>query len=117
MLVVGLGGVLVELMRDFVTTPVPVTEARALELLRSLRGARIFEGLRGKPPADIAALAALVAKLSRFAADNAERIEEIDLNPIIVHERGLSVVDALIVKRAKGEASGAPTEKRHAHTV
>ena len=117
MLVVGLGGVLVELMRDFVTTPVPVTEARALELLRGLRGARIFDGLRGKPPADIEALAALVAKLSRFAADNAEGIEEIDLNPIIVHERGLSVVDALIVKCAKDQASGTPTEKRDAHTV
>jgi hypothetical protein len=66
-----------------------------------LRGAALFDGVRGAPPADKTALAELMAALSRFAADHAEAIAEIDLNPVIVHGEGhgLSVVDALIVKR------------------
>jgi len=107
MIMVGLGGILVELLQDFALAPVPVSEARALELIRSLRGARIFDGLRGKPAADVHALAALVARLSQFAADHAGLIEEIDLNPVIVHERGLTVVDALIVKVGTQDAGPA----------
>jgi acetyltransferase len=61
--------------------------------------------VRGAPPADRAALAELIAALSRFAADHADTIDEIDLNPVIVHAegRGLTVVDALIVKRRNEE--------------
>ena len=57
--------------------------------------------MRGAPPADRAALAELIARLSRFAADHAVLIEEIDLNPVIVHPQGqgVTVVDALIVRR------------------
>ena len=59
--------------------------------------------MRGAPPADRVALAELIAALSRFAADHADQIAEIDLNPVIVHPRGqgLSIDDALIVKTAK----------------
>jgi hypothetical protein len=98
MVMVGLGGILVEVMNDFVMAPAPISEARALELIRTLRGARMFEGVRGNPPVDVQALAALAAQLSRFAAEHADLVEEIDLNPVIVHEHGLSIVDALIVK-------------------
>ncbi|MBI4191612.1 MAG: acetate--CoA ligase family protein [Betaproteobacteria bacterium] len=107
MIMIGLGGLLVELMQDFVLAPVPVTKERALELIRTLRGARIFDGLRGKPAVDVEALAALAAQLSRFAAEHAGLIEEIDLNPVIVHERGLSIVDALIVKVEEPAHAGA----------
>jgi hypothetical protein len=70
-------------------------------LLGDLKGAALLDGARGAPPADRGALAELIANLSRFAVDHADLIEEIDLNPVIVHPqgRGLSVVDALIVKR------------------
>ena len=65
------------------------------------RGRLLLDGVRGAPPADRAALAELIAALSRFAADHGDLIEEIDLNPVIVHAQGqgLTVVDALIVKR------------------
>ena len=99
MVMIGLGGVLVEIMNDVVVAPVPITEARALELVRSLRGARIFDGVRGAPRVDVEGLAALAARLSRFAAQHAESLEEVDLNPVIVHAQGLSIVDALIVQR------------------
>jgi acyl-CoA synthetase (NDP forming) len=101
MLMVGLGGIHVEVLRDVVFTPVPIGRDEASTLLGDLKGAALLDGVRGAPPADRAALAELIATLSRFAADHADVIEEIDLNPVIVHPQGqgLSVVDALIVKR------------------
>jgi acetate---CoA ligase (ADP-forming) len=101
MLMVGLGGIHVEVLRDTVFAPVPIDREEALSLLGELKGAPLLDGVRGAPPADRAALAELIATLSRFAADHADLIEEIDLNPVIVHPQGqgLSVVDALIVKR------------------
>ena len=101
MLMVGLGGIHVEVLRDVVFSPVPIGRDEALSLLGDLKGAAVLDGVRGAPPADRAALAKLIAALSRFAADHGDLIEEIDLNPVIVHAQGqgLTVVDALIVKR------------------
>ena len=101
MLMVGLGGIHVEVLRDVVFSPVPIGRDEASTLLGDLDGAALLDGVRGAPPADRAALAELIATLSRFAADHEDLIEEIDLNPVIVHPQGqgLSVVDVLIVKR------------------
>ncbi len=100
MLMVGLGGIHVEVLRDVAFSPVPIGPDDALALLAELKGAALLDGVRGAPPADRAALSELIAALSRFAADHADAIEEIDLNPVIVHPKGqgLTVVDALIVK-------------------
>jgi acyl-CoA synthetase (NDP forming) len=101
MLMVGLGGIHVEVLRDVAFAPVPIDREEALLLLGELKGAALLDGARGASPADRTALAELIATLSRFAADHAGLIEEIDLNPVIVHPegQGLTVVDALIVKR------------------
>ena len=101
MLMAGLGGVLVETLGDVALAPVPLDQAAARALLGRLRGAQVFGRHRGSPPADIEALADLMVALSQFAADHADAIAEIDLNPVIVHAQGqgVSVVDALIVKR------------------
>jgi acetate---CoA ligase (ADP-forming) len=100
MLMVGLGGIHVEVLKDVAFAPVPLDTDDALALIGELKGAALLDGVRGARPADKAALAELMVALSRFAADHAEQIAEIDLNPVIVHEagHGLSVVDALIVK-------------------
>ncbi|HWB46437.1 MAG TPA: acetate--CoA ligase family protein [Hyphomicrobiaceae bacterium] len=102
MLMVGLGGVLVELLQDVALAPVPLDDRQARDLIESLKGARLLRGYRGTPPADVGALATLMAQLSRLAAEHVEDIAEIDLNPVLVHEqgRGVTVVDALIVKSA-----------------
>ncbi len=101
MLMVGLGGIHVEVLKDVAFAPVPLDADDALALVGELKGAALLDGVRGAPPADKAALAELMVALSRFAADHADQIAEIDLNPVIVHEagQGLSVVDALIVKQ------------------
>ena len=101
MLMVGLGGIHAEVLRDVAFAPAPIGPQEAQSLLGELKGAALLDGVRGAPPADRAALIELMASLSRFAADHADLIEEIDLNPVIVHAQGqgLTVVDALIVKR------------------
>ncbi|HWD59208.1 MAG TPA: acetate--CoA ligase family protein [Stellaceae bacterium] len=101
MLMVGLGGIHVEVLKDVAFAPVPLDAEDALALLGELKGAALLDGVRGAKPADKNALVELMVALSRFAADHADRIAEIDLNPVIVHAagEGLSVVDALIVKQ------------------
>jgi acyl-CoA synthetase (NDP forming) len=99
MLMVGLGGVQVEVYKDVALGPAPLTVTDARGMLARLQGAPLLGAFRGRPAADIDALADLMVRLGRLAADNADTIAEIDLNPVLVHEegRGVSVVDALIV--------------------
>ena len=103
LLMIGLGGVMVEAMGDVALAPVPLDRDAALALIARLKGAKLFGAYRGMPPADSEALADLIVRLSHFAVDHAEDIVEIDLNPVIVHGKGegVSIVDALIVKRAQ----------------
>ena len=106
LLMVGLGGVLVEAVRDVALAPAPLDRDAALALLGRFKGAAILGPYRGLPAADTEALADLMVKLSQFAFDHADDIAEIDLNPVIVHDKGhgVSVVDALIIKRPKQQA-------------
>jgi acetate---CoA ligase (ADP-forming) len=101
LLMVGLGGTAVEVLKDVALGPVPLGAREARELLARLKGAALLEAHRGAPAADVDALVELMVRLGQFAADHAETIAEIDLNPVLVHEhgKGVSVVDALIVKR------------------
>ncbi len=102
LLMVGLGGVLVEAMGDVALAPVPLDRHEALALIGRLKGAVVLGPYRGMPAADTEALADLIVKLSQFAFNHADDIAEIDLNPVIVHGKGegVSVVDALIIKRS-----------------
>ena len=99
MLMVGLGGIYVEVMRDVVFAPVPVRAEEARAMLGRLKGIALLHGVHGQPAADIDALADLMVTVSHIADDWRDEIAEIDLNPILVHPKGqgLSVVDALIV--------------------
>ena len=103
LLMVGLGGVLVEALGDVALAPVPLDRTAAAALLGRLKGAAILGPYRGMPPADKDALIDLIVRLSQFAADHADTIAEIDLNPVIVHSEGdgVSIVDALIVKQQR----------------
>src|ERR1700694_1364015 len=106
LLMVGLGGVLVEALGDIALVSVPLDHAGARALLSRLKGAQVLGPYRGSPPADTDALIELMVRLSHFAADHADVIAEIDLNPVIVHAKGqgVSIVDALIVKRQRRQA-------------
>ena len=101
LVMVGFGGMEVELQKDVAWAPVPFGLVRAEALIRSLHGApRLDGGMRARP-ADIGALAQLLAVLSLFADYNRGRIAELDLNPVVLFQEGegLIVLDALIVTR------------------
>ena len=98
-MMVGLGGTMVELMGDVVHRPAPVSAAEATEMLRSLKSARLLTGFRGAAPIDIAPAAELIANVSRAALAYRDRIAEMELNPVILHAdgSGLTIADALIM--------------------
>jgi acyl-CoA synthetase (NDP forming) len=100
MLMVGLGGIHVEVLKDVALAPVPLTKPEALALIDRLKGRALLNAQRGAPAADIDAIAELMVRLSRFAADHAGAIAEIDLNPVFVHPegQGVTIADALIIQ-------------------
>lgn len=97
----GLGGVLTEIMGDITHRISPFDRATALDMIAELKGARLLEGYRGTPPADREALADLLVRVSCMAAALAGRLQELDINPVFVKERGQGVVaaDALVILR------------------
>jgi acyl-CoA synthetase (NDP forming) len=112
LLMLGLGGVMVEAVRDVALAPVPLDHDAALTLIHRLKASAVFDSYRGMPPADTEALAHLIVKLSQFASDHADDLAEVDLNPVIVHAKGdgITVVDALIIKRTGQRAERTAAE-------
>ncbi|MEI4274032.1 acetate--CoA ligase family protein [Klenkia sp. LSe6-5] len=98
---VGLGGVFTEILGDTVVRLAPVTEDEARDMVRSLQGFPLLDGARGRPPADVDAVARAVAALSRFAVRHQQDVTEIDINPVLAGPRGegAMALDALIVPR------------------
>lgn len=92
---VGLGGIFVELYKDVVFRLPPLSPAEARCMLEELKAAPLLTGYRGQPPRDLDALATCACAVARIAAERPE-IQELDLNPIIAHERGCTIVDAKI---------------------
>ena len=95
----GSGGVLVELLDDVVLRLPPITHIQAAGMIQETRSWKLFQGFRGRPPADGAALAQLLIKTSNLAVEQAGRIVSLDLNPVMVLPagQGVQVVDLRIV--------------------
>lgn len=98
-LMVGAGGTATELFKDTAYRLAPVGVGDAHAMLAELRISKLLHGFRGAPPADVPALAELIARISSLAAACCDVVREIELNPVIVHAQGIgcSVADALIV--------------------
>jgi acetate---CoA ligase (ADP-forming) len=99
LVVVGFGGVLVELLRDSAVELAPVNAEEAERMLHRLKGRALFGGFRGAAPLDLPRLADIVVRVSEFAAEQHALIAEADINPIICAGSSMVVVDALIVRR------------------
>lgn len=97
--VFGLGGIFVEIMKDSVLRLAPLGPDEARAMIRAIKGFPLLDGARGRPRMDQDALVDAIVKLSAYAAANEDKIESIDINPFIVLPRGAKAVDALIVPR------------------
>jgi acyl-CoA synthetase (NDP forming) len=100
----GLGGIAIEATRDFSLRVLPLREGDAEEMIAQTRGAALLGPLRGRPAADVKAVANCLYALADFAVLNADHIVEIDLNPIKAGPDGCVVVDALIVCKESGDS-------------
>jgi hypothetical protein len=99
LIVAGLGGVFVELLKDTAVEVAPVTLEEAQAMLSRLRGGALLRGFRGSEPVDTRKLAEVVCRLSQLVADQHERISELDVNPLICAGNRVIAVDALIALR------------------
>lgn len=93
---VGLGGTLVEILGDVAFRLAPFDEVEARRMLDELRGRAVLDGVRGAGPVDVAALAGALARLSRYASAEAGRVLSVDLNPVRVLPEGVVALDALV---------------------
>jgi len=101
LIVVGAGGINVELYKDVAVRIAPIDDAEALEALAATRISRVLNGWRGAPPADTKAAAKAIAAVSRFIADFADEVLEVEINPLAVFAEGQGclALDAVIVAK------------------
>ncbi|HEY41083.1 MAG TPA: acetyl-CoA synthetase [Dehalococcoidia bacterium] len=95
-LMFGLGGVLVEILKDVSFRIVPLVKRDAAEMIRDIKGYPLLEGYRGSEPVDVANLENMILKVSDFVEKNPE-VKELDLNPIFAYKDGAIAVDARVV--------------------
>jgi acyl-CoA synthetase (NDP forming) len=109
--IAGLGGVFVEALKDTALRLAPTSFSEARAMLGELRGLALLTGARGEAPADLDAIAGLIAAISDLAARRPE-VREMDLNPVVVYPTGLRVLDARILLDAGGGAPAADDPHR-----
>ena len=99
MLLVGMGGVFVEVFKDAALYPAPLNHDEAIGMLKKLKSYKLLTGYRGAKPCDIDALADMMVKIGDYACAHCDELKELDLNPVFVYPEGEGVcaVDALIV--------------------
>lgn len=95
----GLGGIFVEVFQDVVFRMAPFDQSEAMKMIAEIKGSKLLHGVRGNPPSDIKALIGTLVGLSQFAADHADQLDSVDLNPFIVlpQGQGALALDCLLV--------------------
>ena len=99
----GLGGISVEILKDVAFRVVPLTRRDAAEMIREIKGYPLFEGYRGREPADVSKLEDLLLKVSNFVEQNPQ-VRELDINPVFAYCAGAVAVDARVVLEDKDSA-------------
>ena len=99
-LAVGLGGIFVEVLQDVALRVLPVTQAEVRRMLSELKGAKMLDGQRGVPAADLDAVAQAIARIGDAAVALGARLDELDVNPLWVRGAQVEALDGLAVARA-----------------
>lgn len=100
-IMVGLGGILTEVLNDVVFRLLPITQHDAFEMLNELKGSKLLKGFRRSKPVDMNMLAKTLVKIGKLGMDNADYIDSIDFNPLIASSNSYHVVDAKITLNSK----------------
>ncbi|WP_070158028.1 acetate--CoA ligase family protein [Sphingobium phenoxybenzoativorans] len=109
MMMAGLGGVYIEVLKDVMIEPLPVRRDTALAMLKRLQAWPVLDGARGRAPLDVEALTAAMEQLSLLVEGSGDAVREIDLNPVFVYPKGegIAIADALVVGRDEPSIEGA----------
>ena len=104
-MIFGLGGIFVETLKDIAMMIAPIKKNDAIDMIHSIRSAGLLKGVRGMKPADIPAVAELLMKMSKLAIAE-KQIKEIDLNPVMINGKDISIVDIRILAEEKTTPDG-----------
>jgi len=96
-IMVGLGGILTEIFKDVAFRMLPITTSDAKSMLNELKGSKILKGFRGSKPVDLNVIAKALVQIGKIGVDNADYINSVDFNPIVVYPKSYNVVDAKII--------------------
>jgi acetyltransferase len=104
MLLFGSGGIMVEVYNDVTLRHCPITRSEARDMVAEVKGSKLLQGFRGKPPADVEALVDTLVRVSQMAVHLEGHLAELDINPLMVLPagHGVKAVDALAVLKAGG---------------
>tara|TARA_B100000787_G_C16196985_1_gene301654 strand:+ start:1497 stop:3584 length:2088 start_codon:yes stop_codon:yes gene_type:complete len=95
----GLGGIYAEVMKDIAFAEAPLSEKKAEKMISSLKGRDLFYGTRGQLSVDIKSLVKLIVSMSNFIAANSDKVDQVEMNPVLVSEKQLIALDALIITK------------------
>jgi len=100
-LAVAVGGLFVEVLQDSALAPLPVTPAQAADLLGKLRGRAVLTGVRGAAPADLDALAAVIARVGDLALALGDDLTSLEVNPLLVDGTSIEALDAVVTWKGR----------------
>jgi len=95
----GLGGIFVEVLKDVSFRVAPVSPGDAREMIEEIKGSAVLRGVRGKPAVDVEAIVDVILKVSDLVTDYRDSIEELDINPLVAYPKGVKAADAVLVTR------------------
>lgn len=112
----GLGGIMTEVMKDVAFRMLPISTSDAKSMLNELKGSQLLKGFRGSEPVDLGMVASMLVRIGKLGTDNADYINSIDFNPVVVYPKSHYVVDAKIILNdavKKNSISKAKPNKDH----
>jgi len=110
-IMVGLGGIMTEVMKDVAFRMLPITTSDAKSMINELKGSKLLKGFRGSAPIDLNMVAKMLVDIGKLGVDNADYINSIDFNPVIVYPKSHYVVDAKILLNDKVKKNSISKDK------